>query len=624
MDAFTDKNFNKKEYIQTNYRFASHNDLDDRLLSLNKSIRSHQTEAKNLVSNHFDKFIECRTVMDSIKKHMDANRQLREITLHGLDEFNKLDLIEYDLIKKKGEIKKEFAALFMLRDKLESCDSYEEFVDFNRKAYGDLMRMRNSKYLKILWSECDDLRRDFLDKMCGEIASKDQCIDDVIHFFKLYFQIEDIVNDENNSRENNSSENNGRENDGRENFDFGIDNNNDPYSESDDTKLIKHNKNEIQLNQNKPKNNLKQETMNFNNIAFANNKILKIENTFLLNTKLQMKEIFRKNNILSSVEEIKPSIVKIVEYKFSNIIKEEILKSFNVYLYNKLEEIQYDEYLMRLIVKEIDSIVKILSKHVTASMKYKFIDDTNKIRNKIIEITLYKMIQDETEIKKWCSTLEKKIMYCQHIKKSKNDIFTREKIKNVIWERLERNYNLEELMYVKNKFIKTIKNLLKEEISQMHDFYDLIKKYENQELQKIVDVVKKEIEILINKNYKNKSKTEIIDLQVPIVLMHIIKLIKDYPNSYAEIIEGVFHSLENNVCKYFLKDICRQKIELTDDEKMHYYKYKNTFDFLIKDDELKDDSDKRQKQFRKLKTLSSYDKEGRIRMDTKTLKEDTN
>lgn len=48
MDAFADKNFNKKEYIQSNYKFASHNDLDDRLLSLNKSIRSHQTEAKNL------------------------------------------------------------------------------------------------------------------------------------------------------------------------------------------------------------------------------------------------------------------------------------------------------------------------------------------------------------------------------------------------------------------------------------------------------------------------------------------------------------------------------------------------------------------------------------------------
>ncbi|KAM0676219.1 hypothetical protein GVAV_000182 [Gurleya vavrai] len=268
---------------------------------------------------------------------MEINKQLFDFDIFSIENINKIKIYDYEAIQKRAEVKKKFSSVFSLKDDLTSVNSYEEFVKLNLNAHKELKKVIDSKYLKSVWEETDCLRKDFLDKMCIEIEKQDQSIDEVLKYFNFYYKIEKL---------------------------------------NEDSKLFK----EMQK---------LEKTENIKNYKFTKSYIMKLENTLLVNTKLNLDKFFSENDILQSIDEAKTIIYKIIDYKFDFETKEEILKSFMEHVYKNIIDLKEDDIFYQILVKEIDDFIYFISRIVNSSVKYKILNEFHRIKDKISENLLY-------------------------------------------------------------------------------------------------------------------------------------------------------------------------------------------------------------------------------------------
>lgn len=187
-----DLDFSPSNYIQAEYKNSTDIDLTDAMVFFNKSIAKNEHESKQLVTKHFDRFIECKSVLDSIRKHMEGNLHLSNLTKYDSYTLKSIEVPEFGVIKRKDEIRKQFTNIFNLKQNIKNCMSHKEFITCNKKAYNEKISC-DSKYLSQIWSETDEERKDFLNNMYDEIFKRDCKFDDMVYFFDCYFEIEELV-----------------------------------------------------------------------------------------------------------------------------------------------------------------------------------------------------------------------------------------------------------------------------------------------------------------------------------------------------------------------------------------------------------------------------------------------
>ncbi|KAM0677225.1 Exocyst complex component S5 [Binucleata daphniae] len=556
MNELKNKDFDTKKYICTNFKNSNVNDLNDFMTFLNKSLQSHKVEEKNLVSKHFGKFIECRSVVETIKNHMANETRLGKINTTSLKNFTKIEIEEYDAYKKKDEIKQKFNNLFTLNEQLCDTTSFDMFVNACLKAYKELQECKESKYLQFLFDNTEETRKEMLNKICCEIEKKEQNVDDVMHFFDLYFKLEAI----------------------------------NKKSLDENILLVSH---------------------------FTSKNKQKMENTILVNTKYKIEDIFTKNDILISIDNVKPIIYKLIEYDLSIEIKDELLNTFVQHITRKLDVEKYDKMLYSLITKEMNNFVVFIAKNVTTSEKYKFINKTNQIKNKMAENVLYTLLEYKNTIACFCNEFIEKIQECQIIKNNIKDEYISDKIKTVLNDKLTSACDLDEIYHLKNIFINKLKDITESELSEMEEYYTLLREYEQKRLKKVIGTYQDELYNISIKDYKNKNNEEVQEIIIPAMMMKIYKIINKYPKSYKIIINELYHSLNNNVCKYFMKDLCKQKIELNDDERILFYKYNKAYGMFLINNEAEKAKKEQKPKIKKLTQTEDYDKEERYRIDEK-------
>lgn len=194
-------NFSTFNYIQTNYKNSSDIELTDALVFFNKEISKNEHESKILVTKHFDRFIECKSVLETICNHIEENVKLSNFIKYDTNTLKSIEVPEFDIIKRKDEIRKQYLHIFNLKQNIKNSTSPEEFIQLNKKAYKQKTSCK-SKYLDQIWEDTKEDRKKFLDDVTSEIFKIDCKFEEMMQFFEFYFEIDHMVTgDETNRQE---------------------------------------------------------------------------------------------------------------------------------------------------------------------------------------------------------------------------------------------------------------------------------------------------------------------------------------------------------------------------------------------------------------------------------------
>lgn len=567
MSCFEDINFDPDTYIEEEYKNAPLYDLNMALSLINKELNENETSSKNLVSHHFDKFIECRTVLESIHSHLIENNELKRLMSLNFKSLNSLIIPQYGSLKRKEELKKEFGHLFNLKSSLENAESHEDFLFYCKCAHGDLQRAKNSRYLNVVWQESSHLRVVFLAQMCMEIEKNAHHFREMFHFFDMYFEMEKIQTKS-----------------GR--------------IEDKDSKVTLESPNTQEYKQ-------------------------KIENTILVNTKIAMLKIFDSKDLIASIEETKYGLIKLLESDVSSGIKNEIMGVYVNLFIRHIKRSKVDLMLYNFLIKECQDLIFIITPKIDSAVKCHAITMENEMINEMAERIIFSSIDSDLPIKPWSDTFIRNIKSALKILRDLDKTLLKENIKDVLLNRVTANQNIEEVRYVKENLLNKVGSTLKVNMTEMKTFYDQLQEFEEDEVEDII----KEYEMELKDINKIKYGTEELNIRneklLCATMMLVLKIINDYPRSYVKIMNRLSSQIESNVSHYFLKEICyKYDLVINDADRMLLEKYKKMFGFLINDDTMESDVEKRSLILGE-EAEQLINRDGEMRFDLKTMKSTT-
>lgn len=564
MKEFEQEKFDVKLYIEKEYKNASIYDLNDALVIISKNLEKGENESKNLVSQHFNKFIECKTVLETINTHISENPELKNLRSINSSCLNSFSLPEYGSFKRKKELEKEFRHIFNLKTNLMNSENHEEFLLYNKCAASDLKKASNSRYLKMLWDETADQRINFLNEMCTEIENNANNFSEMFHFFDLYFEMNKIQNS--------------IESDSKETGDVS-------------------------------------ETMN------AQNYKQKIENTILVNAKISMLKVFDSKDLLSSVNITKYGLIKLLVNEISSGIKKEIISIFIGIFISNVKNNPVDMMRYNFMKKELEDLLFIITPKINESVKYFFITLENEFINEMIEMIIFSSINSKLPTQIWSEFLLKNLKGALKISKKTEKTFLKKILKGVLLNRISTNKSIEEIRYIKEILLDKISVSLKMNMTEMKSFYDEFQQYEEDEVEGII----KEYELQLKEINKIKDTSEELQVKNDKLLCNtmffVLKVIDEYPQSYVKILNRISGRIESNAAIYFLKDICyNKKIVLNGEDKILINKYKKMFGILNKDENITENDTDNKSMFLNDDIRNLIDEDSDLRIDIETLK----
>lgn len=197
------KEFNAVDVINKTYANSTEYDLNDALIFLTKVINKTKVKNRQLVKQHFGKFVQCRTVLEEIWIDIKQKGYDKEFTS---DLENNIKVIEEkfrsmtsgisdDTKGEAGEGKREhyrkkYALLFNIKPDLKrNLHNLERFVDIYREAMKMYEELKGSVYIQKIWSSIHDERCEFLEIIYKNIQRPRCSFHEALYYFDLYFKV---------------------------------------------------------------------------------------------------------------------------------------------------------------------------------------------------------------------------------------------------------------------------------------------------------------------------------------------------------------------------------------------------------------------------------------------------
>ncbi|WEL39609.1 hypothetical protein PFJ87_10g00560 [Encephalitozoon hellem] len=197
------KDFNATDVINKTYANSTEYDLNDALIFLTKVINKTKVKNKQLVKQHFGKFVQCRAVLEEIwidikqkgydkefTSDLESNikvieEKFRAIT-SGISDDNRGEVSEG---RREYYIKK-YGLLFNVKSSLRiNIHNLERFVDIYRGAMKMYEELKNSAYVQKIWNSIHDERCEFLEILYKNIQRPRCSFHEALYYFDLYFQV---------------------------------------------------------------------------------------------------------------------------------------------------------------------------------------------------------------------------------------------------------------------------------------------------------------------------------------------------------------------------------------------------------------------------------------------------
>ncbi|ADM12361.1 uncharacterized protein Eint_100340 [Encephalitozoon intestinalis ATCC 50506] len=197
------KEFNAVDVINKTYANATEYDLNDALIFLTKVINRTKVRNKQLVKQHFGKFVQCRTVLEEIWVDIKQKGYDKEFTT---DLENNIKVVEEKFRKMtsgisddvEGKIEggrreyymKKYSLLFNVKFYLRrNLHNLERFVDIYKGAMEMYLELKNSVYIQKVWNSIHDERCEFLEIIYRNIQRPGCTFHEALYYFDLYFKV---------------------------------------------------------------------------------------------------------------------------------------------------------------------------------------------------------------------------------------------------------------------------------------------------------------------------------------------------------------------------------------------------------------------------------------------------
>ncbi|UYI26497.1 putative exocyst complex component [Encephalitozoon cuniculi] len=195
--------FNAVDVINKTYANSTEYDLNDALIFLTKAINKTKVRNKQLVKQHFGKFVQCRAVLEEIwtdikqkgydkefTSDLESNikvieEKFKDITSGIFDDGNN----EVNRSRREYYTKR-YALLFNIKLNLRrNLHNLERFVDIYRDAARMYEELRHSVYAQKIWSSIHDERCEFLETIYRSIQRPGCSFHEALYYFDLYFKV---------------------------------------------------------------------------------------------------------------------------------------------------------------------------------------------------------------------------------------------------------------------------------------------------------------------------------------------------------------------------------------------------------------------------------------------------
>lgn len=191
------------EFINKTYKEASLSELNDSLVVLAKSISKARNQHKELISRHFSKFVQCRSVIEDVwtdirKKGLDKpltdnierNLSILSSKFHSIISSISSDIKEQNYDTRRLSYRNRLASIFNLKEELRANqNAYENFARAYERALAEFEPVKNSKFLASKLDESQPEVRQFLESIYDIIADEKISFEDACYHFDLYFRV---------------------------------------------------------------------------------------------------------------------------------------------------------------------------------------------------------------------------------------------------------------------------------------------------------------------------------------------------------------------------------------------------------------------------------------------------
>ncbi|KAM0672911.1 hypothetical protein CWI42_050300 [Ordospora colligata] len=199
----TGQAFNAVNVINKTYAESTEYDLNDSLVFLIGSINKTRARNKQLVKQHFGKFVQCRSVLEDVWTNIKQKRYDKEFTTELENNIkvvrNKFNQITSNVLEdSKSEINRhrkeyymnKYSDLFSIKATLQkNLNNPERFVDVYENARGIYEHLKGSEYVQIIWGSIHDERCEFLENIYRRIQRPRCTFQEASYYFRLYFRI---------------------------------------------------------------------------------------------------------------------------------------------------------------------------------------------------------------------------------------------------------------------------------------------------------------------------------------------------------------------------------------------------------------------------------------------------
>lgn len=195
--------FNAVDVINKTYADSNEYDLNDALIFLTKAISKTKARNKQLVKQHFGKFVQCRTVLEEIWEDIQKKGYDQEFTselennIRAIEEkFRSItstisDDSKNEAVRGRREYyTKKYQGLFNVKADLQkNLHNLERFVDIYEGASKMYEQLKCSVYVQRVWSSIHDERCEFLEVVYRNIQRPGCTFHEALYYFDLYFRV---------------------------------------------------------------------------------------------------------------------------------------------------------------------------------------------------------------------------------------------------------------------------------------------------------------------------------------------------------------------------------------------------------------------------------------------------
>ncbi|KAI5148252.1 hypothetical protein ENBRE01_0212 [Enteropsectra breve] len=178
-------------------------EINEALAKLADSISKTQATNKALITEHFSKFVECRSLMENIWvdiKNKGLDKPLTEETERHIaalsNKYSKIiedvseSVVEDSYSHRQIYYRNEFYDIFTMHEELsKNLTHFEAFVEIYKRARKSYERVKKSKFMQSKFAEIKPLLRKFLDNVYIFISSDKITYEDICYHFDIYCSI---------------------------------------------------------------------------------------------------------------------------------------------------------------------------------------------------------------------------------------------------------------------------------------------------------------------------------------------------------------------------------------------------------------------------------------------------